>query len=418
MSAIASRIGNVRARAALTFARVQERGVAWAAGRVAGRVVKLGLWLVLLPLAATLHLAGFRRVSIFAQRIGHLAGEADTFLKEQALGRLPKRRWFIVARPEQVANHHMLDYCRERIPTVSQPPLSTILDVMSSRFLLRYDVSDYMLNLRGTARMYEINSAWAGRSPIFGLRAKDHALAGGLLQREGVDAGDWFVCVHARDGNFSPEDEPLHSYRNGRIEALIPAMREVVARGGWCIRMGGPTSVPLPRMDRVIDYAHSSWRSPRMDVALCARARFFLGDSSGLFFISTAFGVPSALANLIPLAVLAIAPGDLCIPKLLWSTKEQRFLSFEEALSSEVGSFRYTRLYRESGIEPRENEPDDILELAREMLDRIDGRFTENEGDEFLQKRFRRLFRPGHYGHASASRVGTAFLRKHENLLP
>ena len=55
-------------------------------------------------------------------------------------------------------------------------------------------------------------------------------------------------------------------------------------RGAWCLRMGDPSMRPMPRAPRVIDYAHSAIRSDWMDVFLCARCRFFIGNTSGNYY--------------------------------------------------------------------------------------------------------------------------------------
>ena len=51
------------------------------------------------------------------------------------------------------------------------------------------------------------------------------------------------------------------------------------------------------------------------------------------------------------------------------------------------------------------------------MLDRLEGKFEETEADRFLHERYMLLFKPGHYSYGAASRVGLAFLRRHQDLL-
>jgi putative glycosyltransferase (TIGR04372 family) len=181
--------------------------------------------------------------------------------------------------------------------------------------------------------------------------------------------------------------------------------------------MGDPSMTSVAGLPGVIDYAHHPLKSPRLDVALCARARFFLGCTSGLALVGTAFGVPCVLANMIPIAALAIAPGDLSIPKLLWSEKEARHLRFEEILGSKIGSYYFTYLYERAGIRVLDNKDDEIRDLTAEMLDRLDGKFGETEEDRDLQRLYKALFKPGHYSYGAASRVGAAFLRKYKHLL-
>jgi putative glycosyltransferase (TIGR04372 family) len=405
----------VRLKVFLEGAR--ERGfVRTVLGRLVSAVAALSIWVALLPITILLHLAGYRRLTVITGRIGHLAAEVDCFLKARALGELPTRRWFLLAPRQEVANTHLLDYWRGRVPVISHPGLCLLLGAMSRWLFLRHDVSHYMLRLNETQDIYRINAAWNGRPPILSLVAEDEEWGQEKLREVGLPEDSWFVCVHMREPGFSPADDAEHAHRNGRPEALIPAMEEIVRRGGWCIRMGDASMSRLPLMDGVIDYAHHRLRSGRMDVILCAKARFFLGNSSGLALVSSVFGVPCALANMIPMSALSILPGDLSIHKLLRLDREDRLLAFDEVLGSEIGNYRYARLYANRGITPLENSPEVILDLVKEMLDRLDGMFTESDADMDLQKRFFALMRPGHYSYGAASRVGAMFLRKYRHL--
>ena len=126
---------------------------------------------------------------------------------------------------------------------------------------------------------------------------------------------------------------------------------------------------------------------------------------------------PCALANMIPLSVLAPLSGDISIPKLLYHQREQRMLRFGEVLGNPLGNYRYAKHYADDGIVPVENSAEEILELVREMLDRLEGKFEETDEVRMLQERFMKLLRPGHYSYGAASRVGAAFLRKYRHLL-
>ncbi len=155
-----------------------------------------------------------------------------------------------------------------------------------------------------------------------------------------------------------------------------------------------------------------------MDVFLMARCRLFLGSSSGPHGVACVFGVPAAIGNVLPVSVVQpYGKRDLGIPKLHWSKREQRFLSFSEILESPIGNMRFSEDYLRAGIEVIENSAEDIRELALEQLDRTEGRASYTTADEDLQARFKALMKPGHFSYGSESRVGRDFLRKHAALL-
>jgi len=171
-------------------------------------------------------------------------------------------------------------------------------------------------------------------------------------------------------------------------------------------------------MKGVIDYAHSGRKSEWMDVFLCAHCRFFLGNSSGLYLLSSLFGVPSALANLIPVSSsLSVIPVDIGTPKVLRRRGTGELLKYTEILASPLGNFRFTEQYSEAGVIVEENTPEDIRDLALEMLGRCEGSVVYTPEDEVLQKRFQGLFREGHYSFGAASRVGRDFLQKHADII-
>jgi putative glycosyltransferase (TIGR04372 family) len=404
-------------RAQNRWERAKQEGVIGTAKFVGSFLLVLVLWLLLLPATITLHLAGFRRITVIGDRIGHLAAEVDCFLKCKALGEVPKGRCFFLAIPiDRVSNPHLLSYWREKLPVVSHPLLARLLETMSRWVFMRKDVTSYILRLDQSADVFRVNADWNDRPPILQLTGEDREWGQQRLRDLGVPDDAWFVCIHVREPGYSPGDESAHAHRNGCIENVIPAMREIVRRGGWCIRMGDSSMTRMLDCDNVIDYAHHALRSPRLDVVLCAQCRFLLGSTSGLAFVSAAFGVPSALANMIPFSALGLLPKDISIPKLLWSERDQRYLGSDEIMNSEVANFRYAKLYVNEGIRVDENSADDIADLVREMLDRLDERFVESDEDWELCHRFKTSLRLGHYSFGTTAEVATTFLRNHTAL--
>lgn len=406
-----------RAAALFQFYRewLRQKGYWWLFTRLIKRAAVCAGWLLLFPITLVLHALGFRRITVYTDRIGHLAAEIDCFLKEQALGKLPKRHWFVLAPPHRTANRHLIEYWRAHVTIVESPLLCGVLRVMSWAWLMKLDVSHFVIDVNRSAAYYAVCAEWGNRKPVLQLSQADRARGWHVLKSMGIPSGSWFVCLHAREGGYSPADEFTHAHRNSDILKLMPAIELITSLGGWCIRMGDPSTRPLPPKDRVVDYAHHPARCDWMDIFLCASCRFFVGNSSGLYMVSTVFGIPCALANMIPVSTLGYFARDISIPKLL--QRGGHYLPFGEIFSSPLADCRLAKLYRDAGIEVEESSEEDIRDLVAEMLDRLQGKFVETDEDRELQRRYMSLFRPGHYAYAAASRVGTAFLRKYKYLL-
>lgn len=387
-------------------------------GKMAAKLFSLGLGLLLLPVTAFLHLAGYRHVTIFTDRIGHLALEPDCLLKEQTLGHIPRRKWIMLAAPGRVANEHLLTYWEPHFRIVRSQAACFLIASMSRWGLMRYDISHYVRAIGKAQAAYRIYAEWGSRPPLLQLTKEDETWGSKMLEQLGIPRGSWFVCVHAREEGFSPIDEELHSHRNSRIENVIPAMQEIVGRGGWVIRIGDPTMRPLPAIPQVIDYAHHPLKSDRLDIVLCARASFLLGNTSGIVSVSTAFGIPCALANMVPVSTLWLTEVDISMPKLVWSKRLSRYLRLDELLGSAQANDQYAALYESRGLQVMENSPDDIRDLVREMLDRLDGCFDRSSDDESRLLSLETLFKHKHYAYGSAAGFSVSFLRNHPELLP
>jgi putative glycosyltransferase (TIGR04372 family) len=92
-------------------------------------------------------------------------------------------------------------------------------------------------------------------------------------------------------------------------------------------------------------------------------------------------------------------------------------LTFKEAFDSPISNFRFTSLYQEAGIRVEENTPEDIQDLVREMIERLEGRAEYTREDEELQQTYKSLLQPGHYSYGVPSRIGRGFLRKYRDLV-
>lgn len=243
----------------------------------------------------------------------------------------------------------------------------------------------------------------------------------------GIGPDDWFICFHSRDSAYldkchsycSREGWSYHDYRDSNIKNYLEAVKYIVSCGGYAARMGYIVAEKLPDLNnpRIIDYA-SYHRTDFGDIYLHAKCKFSLGDTAGLWNVPTLFHVPVAGVNwTAPLEHTPFRKGDLFIPKKVWSIENKRFLTYREILESEVCHFQEANLFAEAGLQVVENTAEEILDLAREMNERLDGTWRTTKEDEELQKKYWSFIRPHHWCYRSPARIGTIFLRKNKELL-
>lgn len=380
------------------------------------RVLVLGIYA--LP-AALLWLLRVRILVLTCpDRIGHLCIEPDCYIKEGQLGLRPKFFGIFLVPKAVAANKTLLALWAKQLTIVTSSFWCRALLPFARFPFSSYPTAKYAVAIDDTALCVSIEAKWKGRPPLLALPPDLSSKGWQALQELGLPADAWYVCVHSREGGYSPRDEHLHSCRNSEIESYRLAMQAIVERGGWCVRVGEANSKPLSPMKGVIDYAHSPLKSDWMDVFLCANCLFFLGNSSGLQLLSSVFGVPSALANVIPISCsLPIMPDDIGIPKILKRRASGKTLKYSDIMASPLGNCRFAERYAEEGILVEDNTLEDIQDLALEMLERCRGKVAYTLEDEVLQKHFQSLFRKGHYSFGADSRIGRGFLRRNADLI-
>lgn len=373
------------------------------------------------PLAAT----GLRffNPNLMVTRIGELAHQLDTVVKAQRLGWLPPMNCILLAPPQRVANAAFLDYWRPHVPVVSDPALIRSLTPLAREL----DFDPIRIAVPGHGVLHKIHAhkivqrAWEerGAPPLLRLTGAHHREGWRRLRELGLRDGDWFCCVHVREAGYLREehDDPAHPHRmrNADIATFLPAMREIVGRGGWIIRMGDPSMTPLPQLDHVVDYATSDGRADWLDVFLCAECRFMLGTSSGLVLVAMAFGRPVIMSNMTPVSQTSFATQDLFLPKLLRDRRDGRILGIAESLRPPFRDLLRGDTLHALGCEVVDNTSEDILDAAIEMMERLDGRAVYDAEDESLQATLRETY--ARTDNIVQGRMARGFLRRNRNLL-
>jgi putative glycosyltransferase (TIGR04372 family) len=353
-------------------------------------------------------------------QIGHTA-MLDCYLKIMHLGWRPKRDLVLLAPPQSTANTAFVDCWRQHVTVIEDDVL--IHELMP---LQRHigDTFNGVLNDDGTVsaftdRAAQAMAAWDsfGRNPLVAPSPRVIDTGKAFLRGLGFGDGDWFVALHCRSpGYYGESGGQGHGHRNSPISDYLPAIREITQRGAWVVRMGDPTMEPLPRLDRVIDYAHLRNRSPELDVFFAACARYFVGTTSGLTNVAISFATPCLLLNCISnYAQLWDANVIFSLKRMRWRAAG-RYLSLSEMTAPSVlWSTFNDALLGKLGIDVVNNSRDEILELVKEMLARVDGR-PPSISDDLSLRWTRALPQPFHYGGA---RPAASFLaRHHETLLP
>lgn len=353
----------------------------------------------------------FRKIRLglmYTQRIGHLAGNSELILRRWQLdGHDPKQILILVG--IDPANRQLFEM-QKRILPICESQFMTWL-FFAWRPLMRR--TRFFFPLNWTDRDYrELNLA----SPGLSFTAEEQAKGQSFLLEMGLPHDAWFVCMHARDPAYLDAHRPQYKhlwrsrdFRNCSIENFMLAAEYITRQGGYVLRMGATVDRPLPDNNNpmIIDYA-THHRSDFMDIFLPANCRFFLGNSSGLFVVSTIFARPIALANNFAVASIPFRKEDIFITKFLRETASGRILSFSEGL--EKGFYSLDTPNIKEGYELVENTPEEILALSQEIIDRLAGKPIDDEAAT-LQKLYKERFMSQYTSYELAGEISGSFIK-------
>jgi len=270
----------------------------------------------------------------------------------------------------------------------------------------------------------DINALSDDTPPPVSFTRKEEDQGAALLRAMGVPVGSRIICFHGRDSAFlkvlRPEaDWNYHDYRDVDINTYVPAIKELVKRGYYCIRMGRVVNQEFSwKHPQVIDYATGPWRSDFADMYLISRCYFYIGTSCGIDFVASLFRKPQVILNIVPMShVCAWSSNYFNIFKKLWLKEEKRFLTFKEIVSSDVAEYMDGWQYQQRGLEVVSNTPEEILDAVIEKEERMNGSWQTNDEHEKLQQEFWGLFQPNAFNRVFRARVGSKFLLQNRQLL-
>ena len=353
----------------------------------------------------------------------HLLINTEYWLRCQAMGgnRARKISLFVCGPP---ANRQVLTMIMRRL-SVWQTHSNLVLSAFA--LLVRYWPSHpAWIDLEETGTLScRAFGIWNGAGPQLSFARVERQRGEKVLRSIGIGPGEPYICFFARDTAYldllhtyrSRDQWSYHDYRDCAISNYVPAAEFLAARGLWALRMGQVVEKPiLSKQPRVVDYA-TRFRSDFADVYLMAHCRFYIGDTAGIYGLSAAFGVPCALANIVPFGLATRTSQDLFIPKKHRYLVSRRSVPFRDLIAMGADWWLRTEQFEAAGIEVVENTADEILALAQEMNARVEGTWVAQDEDEELQDRYRGLFPPGHPFTGCPSRVGAEFLRQNRELL-
>ena len=352
---------------------------------------------------------------IYTNAIGHLALEPEIYLREGLLINRPKYKVFFFAPKNDVANSRIVHYWKKYFTILENNFLCFLLSPLKKIRFCHYDIYDYQMNSENTVKLYYILKHTYKKNSFHVLDKEDEELGYKNLEKWKIKKNQWFVTQHTRDPYY--RDKNVKNIRDSNIDTYFEAIKFITNMGGFVIRMGHKNTAPLPKIKNLIDYPKTEEFSDGMDIFLCAKSKFFIGTNSGLHNLPLIFKTPIVYLNMAPIEQLNSQPDSISALKLVRSIKKRKLLSFKEMLDLPMKNSFNIKDYKKLDLEIIDNSSNMIRLVIIEFIERMNGTFIETENDRYLQKKFIKLFKPGHYGYESGGKISSVFLRKYSNLL-
>lgn len=358
-------------------------------------------------------------VKVNQKRIGHLCFDIDSFIKDCIL--LKSKKKYILIKNQENANSKLFDYFKNYLIIIENNFIVEIFKLFFSNSLFCIDLSKKYSEGTHSLKMYQICSKWGKRKPLFKLNAKDYDYGKLFMKKKNIDTKKFLVCFHSRTSIFSggKKKDYGQSFRNCSAKSFEKAIRFVLKNGGVAIRLGDKDNIKINIKNKnFFDYANYKDKDPVLDIFFCSQAMFFVGNTSGLFGLSSIFGVPVACCNLIPITASPVySYKDIGIPKLY--SKNGKLLKFEEVFKSKLRNAQEDKFYNQARktIKVLNNNQDDIKDLTAEKFFQLNNKFKITKKDIILQKKFKKNFKYGDMKYYSKSNVGFSFLRKYDELI-
>jgi putative glycosyltransferase (TIGR04372 family) len=392
-----------------------DKPLAWA-GFTLSYVVIFFLWL--LSPFVTVKVGG-----LISQRIGHLALNTDLFFRKRQLYGTPEKTVYIFL-AGSVANRQLMTMWKRHLRIIENRLLRGLFHYATPL----WEKSRFFEPLEMNSEEYpEFNLA----KPTLKFTAEEEKRGRENLKAMGIDPEkDWFVCIFERDTRYLQEvfatktfgkgDWSYHDFRNGDINSYRSAIDYIVGKGGFVLRMGSHPNGPLDyRHERVIDYAMKH-RTDFMDIYLAVKCRFFLGSDGGITDIPIIFDVARVGINISPPGGATIGKNSLFIPKKVKDRNTDQYSSLAEFIlktkNRDNPIIWNGHSFRQAGYAYENNTEQEILEVTREMVERLEGTFVQTAEDKVLLDKYFGLFPPDHRYIKVKTPIGRDFLKKNRNL--
>src|SRR3990167_2219384 len=363
-----------------------------------------------------------RFVFTYTSQLGHLIGNLETHLLDIRINKHKRTLFIYYPDKNLISNKTVQRMWSRALPNyIVTPWLAHLLywcDVICRNVSFLNVLSYSIRSCEFDGHDNDKTGTLLDTPPFFVFLPSENKIGVNFLSEHNITP-EKFVLLHSRDGKFSKNQ----IYRNTHIENFFNAAKYFASCGYSVIRTSVDVTTKIDdSIDYIIDYA-SKYRTEFLDIYLSSQCSFYFGDSCGFFALASSFRKPLVVTNNVPWFFTPFYYQNcIYITKKYWLMHEKRYMTFLEILKSGAGHFtKIKEQYELNGILVHENTPDELHDLAVEMIQRSRNQFVETAEDYELQEKYTEILLKDPINikanGAIRAKISTTFLRRNKQLL-
>lgn len=215
------------------------------------------------------------------------------------------------------------------------------------------------------------------------------------LKQMGVEGA--YACIGARSDAYNRKTighDFSYDFRNMSFYDYGKTVEYLQRQNIASVRMGR-METPIEGMDNCIDYA-GYYADDFRDLYVVSESMFMIVNACGMFSLASFFSKPLLMVNAVPITFgmsgIQYTDMDLYIPKKYYDVNKKRCLSLREMIQVELQCSIWGEKYKEKGIKFIDNTPEEIAAAAQEMVERLTGKWQDNEEDKENYSKYMEIY--------------------------
>ena len=237
----------------------------------------------------------------FLFRIGEFINQTASVQGAIKLGVIKEKPVLVIPKKPKISNTGFLPYIMETFEVVTNPEQGSHYESvlpLSPYSSVFHKFNDELWGCHDETRN-KLNKILKKENmgPIFfDLKDETTDIALKYLKKHSFSKKEEFVVFHCREGG-SEYDGYQNDDRNYDPYDFIPAIKYILSQGLKVIRIGNNRMKPMEEIKGLLDLSQDD-RPGEVDIFLCAKARFYLGNPSGPHSLAYYFKTNVALVGL------------------------------------------------------------------------------------------------------------------------